>query len=147
MAEQLGIDSAFGYGSAIHGYVAAMLPGAEIMYYLREELLAGAAFAGDKHAQVDGGDFYGTLYGKIERGGDAHDGESPTGLLHLFFYINVSHLLMRCSLLAAPQFIGFLPQKPSQLLSGGAGILGLHAYGFSYAHTHGFAPAAKHFGR
>ena len=62
-----------------------MLAGAVLVDYLREELLAGAAFAYDEHAQVDGCDAYGTRHGLSKGRSTADDAQPHLGLLHIRF--------------------------------------------------------------
>ena len=52
MTEQFGIDSAFRDGAAVDGEVGTMFAGAILVYYLRKDILAGTAFAVDKHGEV-----------------------------------------------------------------------------------------------
>ena len=54
VAEKLGVDGAFGYGSAVDGNVFPVFAGTVGMDYLWKELFAGTAFAGDEHGQIDG---------------------------------------------------------------------------------------------
>ena len=79
MSEQFGVDSAFGYGSAVYSYIFTMLAGAVEMDYLREEFLTRTALARHEHRQVNRSHAYGTLNGIVERRRIAHDAEA---LLH-----------------------------------------------------------------
>ena len=68
VAKQFRIDRALGNGTAVDSHVGAVLSGAELVHNARHDLLACAAFAEHKHADVGGrnlgGDVQGTLQGR-----------------------------------------------------------------------------------
>src|SRR5262245_31031692 len=55
MSEQLGLEERLGDGTAIDGGERLVAPGTERVNDLRDELLAGAALAGDEHVRVAAG--------------------------------------------------------------------------------------------
>lgn len=45
MAKEFGVDGAFGYSTAVHCHVGAVLAYAIVVYYLRKTLFAHTTFA------------------------------------------------------------------------------------------------------
>lgn len=83
VTEELGVDGTFGYGTAVDGYVFAVFAGTVGMDYLREELFAGTALAGDEHGQVDGCNLQRPGDGPYQTGGITDDTEPLFGLLYV----------------------------------------------------------------
>ena len=66
MTEKLGIDGAFGNGSAVDSYIFRMLPGAVGVDDLREEFFARATFSYHEHRQIDRSHTDGSGYGDLQ---------------------------------------------------------------------------------
>ena len=55
MTEELAVDGAFGYGTAVDGEVPLTAPGRVVVYDAWDDFLAHAALADDQHTEVGGG--------------------------------------------------------------------------------------------
>ena len=66
MSEQFRVDCTLGDGAAVDSYVLAVFPRREVVYHLREDLLAGTALAGDKHREVGWRHLHGDVECPIE---------------------------------------------------------------------------------
>ena len=89
MSEQLGVDSAFRDCSAVYGDVLAVLARAVGMDNLREKLLSGAAFAVDKHRQVDRRHLQSASHSRHQGWGVSDDSKSLFGFFYFGGYFDI----------------------------------------------------------
>ena len=73
MPEEFAVDGAFGYCSAVDGYVAFFCSCAVVVYDFGEVVLADTIFTGDEYGEVGGGDFECDFDGAVEHGVAAND--------------------------------------------------------------------------